>query len=284
MGCSRDSTRRNIESVTGIKGIEDHLPCCGGVAENFSRQERESTHTARFGWEIDAGWPKRFSLVQTTRRKPEGSVWVDSAELVEVTSEAELRELIPEPLARAANKARSRLHELDRRWLAASPFCLVATAAADGTCDVSPKGDPAGATLVLDDTTIAIPERPGNRRMDGFLNVLKNPHVGLIYLIPGRGDTLRVNGRARLLRDAPFFDDMVVKGHRPKLALLVEIDEIFHHCSKAFLRSSLWQPETWDSGEVPSRACIAQTLEAPEESMEALERHYGPEYAKKLYA
>jgi PPOX class probable FMN-dependent enzyme len=209
---------------------------------------------------------------------------VDGAELVEVTSAAELRELIPEPMARAVDKARSRLHELDRQWLAASPFCLVATAAADGTCDVSPKGDPAGATLVLDDTTIAIPERPGNRRVDGFLNVLTNPHVGLIYLIPGRGDTLRINGRARLLRDAPFFDDMVVKGHRPKLALLVEIEEIFHHCSKAFLRSSLWKPETWDSGDVPSRACIARTLEGREESMEELERYYGPEYAKKLYA
>jgi PPOX class probable FMN-dependent enzyme len=210
--------------------------------------------------------------------------WGHLMEYAEITSEAELRELVGEPMERAANKARPRLHELDRQWLAASAFCLIATSAADGTCDVSPKGDPAGFTLVLDDTTIAIPERPGNRRMDGFRNVLSNPYVGLIYLVPGRGDTLRVNGRARVLRDAPFFDAMTVKGHRPKLALLVEIDEIFHHCSKAFLRSALWNPETWGSEELPSRARIAQALEIPDEPLENLERYYGPEYAKKLYA
>ena len=100
--------------------------------------------------------------------------------------------------------------------------------------------------MVLDDTTIAIPERPGNRRADGFHNILTNPHVGLIYLVPGRGDTLRINGRARLVRDAPFFDDMVVKGHRPVLALVVEIEQVFYHCSKAFLRSKLWDPASWE--------------------------------------
>ena len=112
-----------------------------------------------------------------------------------------------------ANKARSALHDLDRQWLAASPFCLVATADASGTCDVSPKGDPPGQlAYVIDDTTIAIAERPGNRRVDGYRNVLANPHVGLIFLIPGRGDTLRINGRARLVSDAPFFDAMVGQG------------------------------------------------------------------------
>jgi PPOX class probable FMN-dependent enzyme len=205
------------------------------------------------------------------------------SEMVEVTSEAELRVLVGEPMARAANKARPRLHELDRQWLAASAFCLVATSAADGTCDVSPKGDPAGFTLVLDDSTIAIPERPGNRRVDGFTNVLSNPHVGLIYLVPGRGDTLRINGRARLVRDAPFFDEMIVKGNRPVLALVVDIEEIFHHCSKAFLRSALWKPETWDSDALPSRAHIAHTVERTDDSLDDLQRYYGPEYAKNLY-
>lgn len=203
--------------------------------------------------------------------------------MVEVTSEAELRALVGEPIARAANKARPRLHELDRQWLAASAFCLVATAAADGTCDVSPKGDPAGFTLVLDDSTIAIPERPGNRRVDGFRNVLSNPHVGLIYLVPGRGDTLRINGRARVVRDGPFFDDMIVKGNRPALALVVDIEEIFHHCSKAFLRSALWKPETWNSDVLPSRAHIAHTVERTDDSLEDLQRYYGPEYEKRLY-
>lgn len=164
--------------------------------------------------------------------------------LTEVTTEADLRELLGEPSPAAVAKERSRLHALDREWLAASPFCLVATAGADGRCDVSPQGDPPGFTLVLDDTTVALPERPGNRRVDGFRNVLVNPHVGLVFFLPGRGDTLRIDGRARLLSDAPFFDAMVVRGHRPVLAVVVEVEEVFHHCSKAFLRSHLWDPST----------------------------------------
>ncbi|MGW3571373.1 pyridoxamine 5'-phosphate oxidase family protein [Streptomyces sp. NPDC000941] len=208
---------------------------------------------------------------------------MSATDLVEVSSEAELRELVGEPNQQAANKSRPALHQLDREWLARSPFCLIATSDAQGRCDVSPKGDPAGFTLVLDDTTIAIPDRPGNKRMDGFRNVLANPHVGLIYLLPGRSDTLRINGRARLLRDAPFFDDMVVKRNRPRLALLVEIEEVFHHCAKAFLRSELWKPETWRPDELPSRPRICKALEAPDVPLEALEEHYGPKYAEQLY-
>ncbi|WP_410810248.1 pyridoxamine 5'-phosphate oxidase family protein [Micromonospora sp. 067-2] len=202
---------------------------------------------------------------------------------VEITSHEELRELLGVPNARAANKERARLHERDRDWLAAAPFCLVATAGADGSCDVSPKGDPAGFALVLDDTTIALPERPGNKRADGYRNILDNRHVGLLFLIPGRTDTLRVNGRARLVRDAPWFDDMVVKGHRPVLAVVVEIDQIFYHCAKAFLRSELWRPETWQPDVLPSRARLIKEVEAPMESLQDLERHYGPEYARSIY-
>lgn len=202
---------------------------------------------------------------------------------VEITSPEELRELLGEPVPRAIAKERTRLHERDRQWLAASPFCLVATSGADGSCDVSPKGDPAGFALVLDDRTIALPERPGNRRADGYRNILENPHVGLIFLIPGRTDTLRVNGRARLVRDAPWFDDMVVKGHRPILAVVVEVEQVFYHCAKAFLRSELWKPETWHPDVLPSRARLVKELEAPEESLEALESHYGPTYLTKLY-
>ncbi|WP_250563947.1 pyridoxamine 5'-phosphate oxidase family protein [Sphaerisporangium fuscum] len=116
--------------------------------------------------------------------------------MVQTGRRAELRELLGEPIPRAIGKERFALHEGDKEWLAASPFCLIATSDAGGACDVSPKGDPAGFTLVLDDTTIAIPDRPGDRRVDGFLNVLDNPHVGLIYLVPGRNETLRINGRA----------------------------------------------------------------------------------------
>jgi hypothetical protein len=204
-------------------------------------------------------------------------------EQVEITSVAELTELVGQPTAGAAGKVRTGLHELDRAWLAASPFCLIATSDAEGRCDVSPKGDPPGFTLVLDDTTIVLPDRPGNRRVDGFRNILANPHVGLVFLVPGRGDTLRINGHATLVRDAPYFDDLIVRGHRPKLAMTVRVEEVFYHCSKAFLRSDLWRPESWLPDAVPNRPTIARTLERPGESIEELERYYGPTYAEKLY-
>jgi len=203
--------------------------------------------------------------------------------LAEISSEAELRGLLGTPALRVITKERTRLHERDIEWLAASPFCLIATSGADGTCDVSPKGDPPGFALVLDDATIAIPERPGNKRADGFRNILANPHVGLIFVIPGRKETLRINGRARLIRDAPFFDDMIVKGHRPQLALLVEIEQIFFHCMKSFMRAQLWEPESWHPEAVPPHAVIAKSVQPREETLEELERYYGPQYETHLY-
>ncbi|MCR1786448.1 pyridoxamine 5'-phosphate oxidase family protein [Nocardioides carbamazepini] len=203
----------------------------------------------------------------------------------EITDAAALTELLGVPTDAVRDKERSALTDVDRDWLASSPFCMVATADADGRCDVSPKGDPAGRLVhVLDDTTIAIAERPGNRRADGYRNILANPQVGLNFLIPGRGDTLRINGRARLVGEAPFFDAMVVKGHRPLLAVVVEIETIFFHCAKAFLRSQLWRPETWaPEAQVPRRAVLAQRLERPGDSIESLDAHYGPSYEDRLY-
>jgi PPOX class probable FMN-dependent enzyme len=203
----------------------------------------------------------------------------------EVGSAAELRALLGDPGQRAATKDRARLHEKDREWLAASPFCVLATSAADGTCDASPKGDPAGRLIhVLDDATIAVPERPGNRRADGYLNVLSNPHVGIISLIPGRNETLRINGRARLLADAPFFDELAVRGTRPILALLVEIEQIFLHCPKSFMRSSLWQPETWRPDVLPTHAALVKAVQDTPETLPELEEYYAPEnYAARLY-
>ena len=201
----------------------------------------------------------------------------------EITSVEDLELLVGEPTQRVRDKVRTELHELDREWLAASPFCLLATSDAAGRCDVSPKGDPAGQlAYVLDDRTLAIAERPGNKRVDGYHNILANPHVGLIFLIPGRGDTLRINGRARLVRDAPYFDEMQVLGHRPLLALVVEVEEVFHHCAKAFLRSKLWRPETWQDP-LPPRPVIAKTFERQDQTLAEIERHYGPEYATQLY-
>ena len=155
-------------------------------------------------------------------------------DLISVRTATELRDILGPVSERARTKSRSTLHAIDRQWLAASPFCLMSTSDADGSCDVSPKGDPPGFTLVLDDTTIVVPERLGNRRADSFHNILENGHVGFIYFVPGRGDTLRINGRAQLLRGAPFFEHLIVNGHRPSLALLVNIDEIFFTARRLF--------------------------------------------------
>ncbi len=200
-----------------------------------------------------------------------------------ITTEDELRDLLGTPSGGALSKERTTLHPLDRAWIAASPFLLMATSGADGTCDVSPKGDPAGFVHVLDDTTLAVPERPGNKRADGWVNVLSNPHVGLIFVVPGRADTLRVNGRARLVREAPFLDDMVVQGHRPLLALVVEVEQVFHHCGKAFLRSKIWDPGSWGAPDLPRRAVIARTLERPDADLAELDAYYGPSYAEGMY-
>ncbi|MBF4161671.1 pyridoxamine 5'-phosphate oxidase family protein [Nocardioides acrostichi] len=211
---------------------------------------------------------------------------MSSAQTVtEITTLEALVAVVGEPVARVRDKVRTTLTAADRDWLAASPFCVLATADAEGRCDASPKGDPAGSLVhVIDEHTIAIAERPGNRRVDGYKNVLVNPHVGLNFLIPGRGDTLRVNGRARLVSDAPFFDQLVEQGHRPVLALVVEIEEAFGHCAKAFLRSRLWEPETWDpEGTVPRRAVLAKQVDHDPRSPEELERYYGEQYAEGLY-
>lgn len=193
-------------------------------------------------------------------------------------------ESLGSPTPAVRDKVRPRLHALDRQWLSVSPLVFVGTSDADGHCDVSPKGDPSGhLAYVLDERTIALPERKGNLRMDGFHNVLANPHVGLNFLIPGRGDTLRVNGSAQLVRDAPFFDAMVVQQHRPVLALVVSVEEVFYHCAKAFLRSQLWDPQTWTPEAMPRHAVIAKELLRPEASLEELDAYYGPSYADGLY-
>jgi uncharacterized protein len=208
-------------------------------------------------------------------------------ETTEITTEAQLREALGGlPSGRAATKDRPSLHPLQIEWLRASPFCVLATSDAAGNCDASPKGDPAGRLIhVLDPHTIVIAERPGNKRADGYLNVLSNPHVGLIALIPGRNDTLRVNGRARLVREAPWFDELRVRGQRPVLALVIEIEQVFSHCPKAFMRSGLWEPSAWpDTTDMPSVAALTKAVQDPAETLEQLEAHYAePHYAGLLY-
>jgi PPOX class probable FMN-dependent enzyme len=202
-----------------------------------------------------------------------------------ITSEAQLREVLGGlPSTRAATKAHPRLHPLEIEWLRLSPFCVIATSDADGNCDASPKGDPAGQLIhVIDPGTVAIAERPGNKRADGYLNVLSNPHVGVLSLIPGRNDTLRINGRATLVRDAPFFDDLIVRGKRPILAMVVEIDQIFSHCAKSFMRSRLWDAQSWPVPDaLPSVASLCKAVQNPAETLEELEAYYAPDKYKKL--
>jgi hypothetical protein len=212
---------------------------------------------------------------------------VTKTEVTEITSEAELREALGGYASgRAVTKVRPSLHQLQIEWLHSSPFCVIATSDADGNCDASPKGDPAGHLIhVLDPRTIVIAERPGNKRADGYLNVLSNPHVGVIALIPGRNDTLRINGRARLVRDAQWFDDLAVKGKRPILALVVEIEQVFSHCPKAFLRSYLWEPDQWPPvDEMPSVAELTKAVQDTPETLAELEAHYAKaNYSRLLY-
>ncbi|WKG04506.1 pyridoxamine 5'-phosphate oxidase family protein [Mycolicibacterium sp. HK-90] len=199
----------------------------------------------------------------------------------EVTTVEQLRAIVGEPNKYVANKVTTRLSPVQQDWLGASPLCFVATTDSAGRVDVSPKGDPAGFVHVIDDTTIAIPERPGNKRVDGYLNVLQQPHVGTVFVIPGRGDTLRINGTARILSDADYFDALVVDGKRPILALEIAVEEVFFHCAKAFLRSDAWKPETWNPTAVPSVAQLAKAFK-PDLSDQQLDEYYREDNLRKM--
>lgn len=197
----------------------------------------------------------------------------------------ELRALLGEPSDVARKKQVDRLDEHCRDFIARSPFMLMATADAAGRCDVSPKGDPSGFVLVLDDRHLVVPDRPGNRRFDGMRNILANPHVGLLFLVPGRGETLRVNGRASIIRDAEVLARLAVGGKTPWLAIGVEVEEVFLHCAKAFIRSSLWRPEAWpDISTLPSAACMLLAHARPEAmTLEQMERRLQHGYDTTLY-
>ena len=197
-----------------------------------------------------------------------------------VTTENELREVIGPPIQRSLQKEIRHLDAHCRALIGASPFVLIASCDASGRTDVSPKGDPAGFVHVLDDVTLAIPDRPGNRRADTFSNVLQNPGVGLIFLIPGKLETLRVNGRARIVRDLALRERMSVNGKTPALALVVTVQEVFIHCGKCMIRSGLWAHESWRAvDDLPSQAqCLVdhgrlrETVEEVQASVEEARR------------
>ena len=176
------------------------------------------------------------------------------------------------------NKHTAYLTPLLEEFITSAPFFLIATADAAGNCDVSPKGDPAGSVKIIDRRTIAIPDRPGNRRADGHRNVIENPHIGLIFIIPNVDETVRVNGRAYITTDPELLATMEMQGKAPKLAIVVEIDEVYMHCARAFLRSALWKPENWpDPDSIPTLSAIwseQKELPPPDESQGKRQEEY----------
>jgi PPOX class probable FMN-dependent enzyme len=168
---------------------------------------------------------------------------IQTSERRRITDLATLRALVGTPGERAVRKQLAALDQHCRAFIAQSPFVLLGTSGPDGRCDVSPKGDRPGFVLTLDETTLVIPDRPGNRRLDSLQNILANPHVGLLFLIPGMDETLRVNGTAELVQDEDLLDRLAVDGKRPLLSIVVHIEETFLHCARSFLRAQLWNPE-----------------------------------------
>jgi len=162
-----------------------------------------------------------------------------------ITSESGIRRIIGIPSERIRTKAVSVLDDHCRAFISKCPFVLIGSCDAEGNIDVSPKGDPEGFVRVLDASTLAIPDRPGNRRADTLMNVLQRPKVGLLFLIPGRADTLRVNGTVQIVSDQWLRDQMAVAGKTPDLALVVKVKEVFFHCPKCMVRSKLWNPGQW---------------------------------------
>ncbi|EDP62327.1 hypothetical protein BAL199_19938 [alpha proteobacterium BAL199] len=159
-----------------------------------------------------------------------------------VTDEAGLRALHLAPMSRASDKVLSRLDQHCRDILALSPFCVISTQGPDGA-DVSPRGDPPGFVAVLDDTHLLLPDRVGNNRLDNFANLLANPAIGMLFLVPGMGETLRINGTAQITDDARLLEPLTMQRRAPKIGLLIEVKEAFLHCSKALVRSDLWNPD-----------------------------------------
>ncbi|WP_170473343.1 pyridoxamine 5'-phosphate oxidase family protein [Ruegeria arenilitoris] len=161
-----------------------------------------------------------------------------------VTTEEELRTIVPNPPSGTQDvKIIDHIDKHCRVWIERSPFLVLATSDSTGRLDCSPKGDPAGFVKVIDEKTLAIPDRPGNRRFDGFINIMQTGRVGLIFFVPNRNETVRVNGTAQVVRDQPLLESMAINGRVPELAVLVSVEEAFYHCGKAIIRAALWVPE-----------------------------------------
>jgi PPOX class probable FMN-dependent enzyme len=199
-----------------------------------------------------------------------------------ITSEDDLREVIGGVATDVVvSKISDRLNDLTRQFVERSPFVCIATGRPDGGLDVSPRGDPAGFVRVLDERTLLLPDRPGNRLADTLTNLLVDPRVALLFLIPGVGDSFRVNGRGRIVEDAELLEASAVDGKVPKLGIVVEVEEAYTQCSKALIRSDLWNPERHiDRSELPSSGEILRSLNDPEFDSDRYDRERAERYAR----
>lgn len=200
-------------------------------------------------------------------------------------SEQDVRAILGEPVEISRQKARPGLDHHCRDFIAQSPFLCLGTMDRAGRADVSPRGDPPGFVHVVDDRTLLIPDRPGNKRIDSMVNILDNPGVALLFLVPGIDETLRVNGRATIVRDPDLLAGMAVEGRIPTLAIRVEVHEVFFHCGKALKRARLWQrPE---AAEAPTFAGLGRILveqtATPNYTVEEAERLVAEDYEKDMY-
>ena len=192
-----------------------------------------------------------------------------------VRSEEELRELMGDPVAPpVVEKTMSSLDKHCTAFISRAPFVLISSCDSKGRMDISPKGDPAGFVKVLDSTTLAIPDRPGNQRFDTFKNLFESPRIGLIFLVPGKKETLRISGRSEVVRDTELLESMAINHRAPALAIAVHVEEAFFHCAKCIIRSRLWKPDHWPSVEgLPTLAETmkdAASIPAPLEAVEQL--------------
>jgi uncharacterized protein len=199
-----------------------------------------------------------------------------------ITGETELRGIIGTPAEVVVSKISDHLNELTRQFVERSPFVCVATKMPGGGIDVSPRGDPAGFVRILDERTLLMPERPGNKLADTLTNLLADPSIGLLFLIPGVGDSFRVNGRAVITDDQELLAASEVEGSIPKLGILVSVDEAYTQCSKALIRSELWNPERHiERSDLPSSGEILRSLNDPEFDAEEYDRSRAERYARR---
>ncbi len=198
-----------------------------------------------------------------------------------VGDERELREIIGSPTELVAGKIADRLNHLTRQFVERSPFVCVATVSPDGGLDVSPRGDPAGFVRIIDERTLLLPERPGNKIADTLTNLLVDPRIALLFLIPGIGDSFRVNGTARVVDDPELLAGSAVDGKVPKLGILVSVEEAYTQCSKALIRSDLWNAERHiERSELPSTGEILRATSDAKLDVEQYERERAARYAR----